>query len=81
MILSDFLSGKNHDDSNPHKIIPISFDMHNILHEKYYDIGKTEKYLIQTCSQTKSSGVKLLEGQGVSKNLDPNIQPEKTPKY
>ena len=28
-------------------------------------------------SQTKSSGIKLLEGHGVSKNLDPNIQPEK----
>ena len=28
-------------------------------------------------SQTKSSGIKLLEVHGVSKNLDPNIQPDK----
>ena len=28
-------------------------------------------------SQTKSSGLKLPEVHGVSKNLDPNIQPEK----
>ena len=28
-------------------------------------------------SQTKSSGIKLPEVHGVSKNLDPNIQPEK----
>ena len=28
-------------------------------------------------SQTKSSGRKLLEGQGVCRNLDPNIQSEK----
>ena len=28
-------------------------------------------------SQTRSSGIKLLEVHGVSKNLDPNIQPEK----
>ena len=28
-------------------------------------------------SQTKSSGIKLLEVHGVSKNLDPNIQLEK----
>ena len=28
-------------------------------------------------SKTKSSGIKLLEVYGVSKNLDPNIQPEK----
>ena len=27
--------------------------------------------------QTKSSKIKLLEVHGVSKNLDPNIQPEK----
>ena len=47
--------------------------MHNILHEKYYNIGKSEKYLVQMWSQTKSSGIKLLEVHGVSKNLDPNI--------
>ena len=51
--------------------------MHNILHEKYYNIGKPEKYLVQMQSQTKSSGIKLREIHGVSKNLDPNIQPEK----
>ena len=33
MILSDFLSRHNHDDSNPHEIIPILFNMHNLLHE------------------------------------------------
>ena len=43
MILSDFLSRQNHNDSNPHEIIPIPFNMHNLLHEKYYDIGKSEK--------------------------------------
>ena len=48
MTLSDFLSRQNHDDSNPHEIIPISFNMYNLLHEKYYNIGKTEKYLVQT---------------------------------
>ena len=30
-------------------------------------------------SQTKSSRIKLPEVHGVSKNLDPNIQPEKQP--
>ena len=33
MILSDFLSRQKYDDSNPHNIIPISFNMHNLLHE------------------------------------------------
>ena len=77
MILSGFLSRQNHDDSNLHEIIPISFNMHNVLHEEYYNIGKSEKYLVQTWSQRRSSGLKLLEAHGVSKNLVPNIQPEK----
>ena len=34
MILSDFLSRQKHDDSNPHGIIPISFNMHNILYRR-----------------------------------------------
>ena len=38
MILSDFLSRQTHDDSNPHKIIPVSFNMYNALYEKYYSI-------------------------------------------
>ena len=43
MILSDFLSRENDNNSNPHEIIPISFNMHNLLHEKYYNIGKIER--------------------------------------
>ena len=34
MILNDFLSRQKHDDSNPHKIIPISFNMYSILQKK-----------------------------------------------
>ena len=37
------LSRQNHDDSNPHKIIPISFNMHTLLQEKYYNIGRAEQ--------------------------------------
>ena len=33
MIWGDFLSRQKHDNSNPHDIIPISFNMHNILHK------------------------------------------------
>ena len=33
MILSDFLSRQTHDNSNPHEIIPISFNMYNVLYE------------------------------------------------
>ena len=45
-----------------------------MLHEKYYS---TENYLVQTQSQTRSSGIKLPEVHGMGKNLGPNIKPEK----
>ena len=77
VILSNFLSRQKHDDNNPNEIIHISFNIHNILPKRYYNIGKSGRYLVQTESQTKSSGVKLSEVHGLSKNLDPNIQPEK----
>ena len=41
MVLSDFLSRQRHDNSNPHEIIPISFNLHQVFHEKYYDIENT----------------------------------------
>ena len=73
MILNDFLSRQKNDDSNPHEIIPISFNMCQILDDNYYN----EKYLIQTRSQAKTSGIKLPEVPGMGKNLDPNLKPEK----
>ena len=68
MILSDFLSRQKNDDFNPHEIIPISFNMCQILDDNYYD----EKYLIQTRSEAKSSSTKLPEVHGMGKNLDPS---------
>ena len=58
MILSDFLSRQNIDDSNPHEIIPISFNLRAVLQDKYYNLeGEKERYMIQTRSQSKTSGV------------------------
>ena len=74
MILSDFLSRQKNDDSNPHEIIPISFNMHKILDDNYYNM---EEYLLQTRSQARSSGIKLPEVNCMGKNLDPNLKPEK----
>ena len=75
MILSDFLSRQKYDDSNPHEIIPLSFCMQNILQSRYYNIneGKEGKYLVQTRSQAKSSGITLPEVHGVDKGIDLNI--------
>ena len=69
-----FLSRQNNDNSNPHEIIPISFNMYQVLHEKYYNM---ENYLVQTRFQARSSGIKLPEVYGMGKNWDPNIKPEK----
>ena len=38
---------------------------------------KTDKYLVQTRSQTKSSSIKILEIHGANKGLDPHVQPGK----
>ena len=73
MILSDFLSRQKNNDSNLHKIIPISFNMCQVLDDNYY----CDKYLTQTRSQAKSSGKKILDVHGMGKNLDPNLKPEK----
>ena len=48
MILSDFLSQQKNDDCNPDEIIPISFDMYQILEDNFYlENFCTDKYLIQ----------------------------------
>ena len=74
MVLSDFLSRQNNDNSNLHVIIPISFNMHKVLQENYY---KIDSYLVQTRSQARSGGIKPLEVHGMRKNLDPNMKPER----
>ena len=76
MILRDFLSRQRTDYSNPHEIIPISFNMQAILRDRYYNIRQKEKnrYLIQIWSQSKISGIKLPE---VNKGIEPRVKPEK----
>ena len=77
MILSVFLSRQTHDDTNPHEIIPISFNMYNTLYENYYRIEIKDQYLVQMRSQTKATGLTLPEVHGTKKTLDRNILPEK----
>ena len=62
------------------EIIPISFNMKSVLQDKYYNIDKDgEKYMVQTRSQMKASGVQLPEVHGSRKRLDPHKIPEKQP--
>ena len=75
---------KKTDDSSSHMIIPISFSLRGVLHENYYRIDdmkeddklETDKYLAQTRSQTKSSGVTIPKVHGVDKGLNLHVKPE-----
>ena len=81
MILSDFLSRQDLGDEDPKEIIPILFNMKSILQNKYYTVNEDkEKYMAQTRSQTKASGIQLLEVHGLRKRLDPHKIPEKQPR-
>ena len=83
MVLSDFLSRQKTDYSNPQELIPISFMLRNQIDDHFYqinsrtDLPKTDKYLVQTRSQAKSSGIKIPEIHGANKGLDPHVQPGK----
>ena len=78
MILSDFLSRQDLGDENTKEIIPISFNMKSVLQDRYYKVDENkEKYMVQTRSQMKASGVQLPEVHGSRKRLDPHRIPEK----
>ena len=53
--------------------------MQNILQTRYYNINKKEqgKYLVQTRSQAKTSGIILLEEHGIEKEIKTVTQPQK----
>ena len=65
--------------SDPHDIRPISFNMQELLHARYYNIHENEqrRCLIQTRSQAKTSVFIFPMVHGVDKSVDPNIKPEK----
>ena len=79
MVLSNFLSRQKTDDSNPHELIPISFMLRSHIDNHFYQIDQpmNDRYLVQTRSQIKSSGIKLPEIHGGNKGLDPHVQPGK----
>ena len=83
MILSDFLSRQKMDDSNLHELIPILFLLGDRVSDYFYRIDnkiklpRKDKYLVQTRSLVRSSGIRLPEIHGVNKGLDPHAQPGK----
>ena len=86
MILSNFLSRQLGDDSDPYQIIPISFNIKEILKENYHNMVK-DMYMVQTRSQakakpTKAPAVQSTTGKPVTQNTIPKIDkiPVKTDK-
>ena len=83
MFLSHFLSRQKMDDSNPHELIPILFSLKSQVNDHFYHIDneinlpRKDKYLVQTRSQVRSSGIRLPEIHGANKGLDPHAQPGK----
>ena len=69
MVLSDFLSRQQGDKSDPHQIIPISFNMKQILRKNYQNIVK-DTFTVQTRSQIKSKGMRAPTVQGATKTSD-----------
>ena len=67
MILSDFLSRQIEDNSNPHEIIPISFNIWEILQDNYHQLT-TDTYNVQTRAQAKAQA---------NTPTMPNAQPKK----
>ena len=75
--------GQKTDESNPHELIPISFTLKSQVDNHFYQINsrtdqpQTNKYLVQTRSQAKSSSIKIPEIHGANKSLDPHVKPGK----
>ena len=83
MVLSDFLSRQKTDDSNPHELIPISFSLKDQVSDYFYridnesNLSRKDKYIVQTRSQVRLSGIRLLEIHGVNKGINQHLKPER----
>ena len=74
IILSDFLSRQIEDDSNPHEIIPISFNIQEILQENYHHM-MTDTYNVQTRAQAKAqaNAPTVLDTQPTMQKVIPEV--------
>ena len=74
MILSDFLSRQIEDDSNLHEIIPISFNIQEILQENYHHLT-TDIYNVQTRAQAKAqaNAPTILDTQPRMQKVTPEV--------
>ena len=78
MVLSDFLSRQQGDDSDSHQIIPILFNMKEILKQNSLNVVQ-DTFVVQSRSQIKSKGVKAPTVQGATKLSDKTKRKETKP--
>ena len=69
MVLSDLLSRQQGDNSDPCQIMPISFNMKQILRKNYQNVVK-DTFMVHTRSQIKSKGMRAPTVQGTTKTSD-----------
>ena len=75
MVLSDFLSRQLGDKSDPHQIIPISFNIKEVLKESCQNNAKAA-FMVQTRSQTK--GVKTPMAKRSPNSINKKVQEVKS---
>ena len=75
MILCDFLSRIQVDDGDPMDLIPITYNVMEVLEEVYTRI--VDRYFIKTRAQRALSGqAPPPKVHGATKGVDPNVKPE-----
>ena len=72
------MSRQQGDDSDPHQIIPMSFNMTEILKQNCQNYLK-DTFVVQTRSKNKAKGVKVPAIHGATKPLVPHKIPAKQP--
>ena len=77
MVLSYFLLRIAGDKSDPHGVIPISFNSHSTLTAHFYTFFKlqSETYTVVTRSKTKAVGTQMPKVHEAHKIVDPALNP------
>ena len=81
MIFSDFLSRMEGEKSDPHEVIPISFDSPSILtgHCHTFSNLPYEIYRVVTICHTKMAATQMPKVHGPFKAVNPKHKPETKP--
>ena len=74
MVLSDFLSRQLGDKSDPHKIIPISFNIKEMLGRNYQNNAEAT-FMVQTRSQSRVKAPMVKKSSNSSKTEEQEITP------